>query len=327
MRYIIYGTGAIGGVVGAKLFMHGKDVILIARGAQLQALKANGLTLRYPDGEVNLQIPTVGHPNEIGFQKDDVVVMCVKSQDSQAALAELRAAAGDQVNVLCCQNGLDNERMALRLFPNVYAQVVFMPAMYLEPGIVECSTWPKSGVFDLGRYPRGTDATAEAIARDFDDSDMLSNAEPNIMSYKYTKMLQILANPVQAVCGLTDAGDIVDRIRAEATACYDAAGFDYVTMEVAQKRQMMSSRTTSGRLGGASTWQSLQRGAGSIEVDYLNGEVALLGRLHGVPTPANESLQMFADSMARNRQAPGSVSPDAVRAEIARREGAATGAK
>jgi len=327
MRYIIYGVGAIGGVVGAKLFMHGKDVLLIARGAQLEAIRADGLTLRYPDGEENLRIPVVGHPSEIEFRPDDVVVMCVKSQDTMAALSELRAAAGDQVSILCCQNGIDNERMALRLFPNVYAQVVFMPALYLEPGVVETSTWPKSGVFDLGRYPRGTDTTAQAIARDFDESDMLSEALPDIMSYKYTKMLQILANPVQAVCGLQDAGDIVDRIRAEATACYDAAGYNYVSMEVAQTRQRMASRTVAGRQGGASTWQSLQRGAGSIEVDYLNWEIALLGRLYGVKTPANETMQMFADAMARNRQAPSSTPVEQVRAEIARREGTPAGAK
>src|SRR4051794_37327671 len=201
MRYIIYGAGAIGGVVGAKLFMSGKEVVLIARGAHLEALKAKGLTLRYPEGEATLPIPAVGHPSEIEFRPDDVVLLGMKSQDTMDALEQLRLAAGDHVAVVCCQNGVDNERMALRLFANVYGQVVFMPALFLEPGIVECSTWPKSGVFDLGRYPSGVDATAEAIAADFEAADMLSKAEPRIMAYKYTKMLQILANPIHAVCG------------------------------------------------------------------------------------------------------------------------------
>ena len=67
---------------------------------------------------------------------------------------------------------------------------------------------------------------------------------------------------------------------------------------------------------GGSTWQSLTRGTGSIETDYLNGEIALLGRLHGVPTPANVALQAITARMAREGAAPGSVGVVEVEAEI-----------
>ena len=69
--------------------------------------------------------------------------------------------------------------------------------------------------------------------------------------------------------------------------------------------------------GGGSTWQSIARGAGSVETDYLNGEVALLGRLHNIPTPANEALQRISQRMLRSGAAVASVSPDDVRAQIA----------
>ncbi|NUU24463.1 MAG: ketopantoate reductase family protein, partial [Streptomycetaceae bacterium] len=59
--------------------------------------------------------------------------------------------------------------------------------------------------------------------------------------------------------------------------------------------------------GGGSSWQSLNRGTGTIEADYLNGEIALLGRLHGVPTPLNDLLQRLANTFARERRAPGSM--------------------
>jgi 2-dehydropantoate 2-reductase len=59
--------------------------------------------------------------------------------------------------------------------------------------------------------------------------------------------------------------------------------------------------------GGGSSWQSLNRGTGTIEADYLNGEIALLGRLHGVPTPLNDLLQRLANGFARERRAPGSL--------------------
>ncbi len=58
---------------------------------------------------------------------------------------------------------------------------------------------------------------------------------------------------------------------------------------------------------GGSSWQSLNRGTGTIEADYLNGEIALLGRLHGVPTPLNELLQRLANAFARERRPAGSL--------------------
>ena len=64
-------------------------------------------------------------------------------------------------------------------------------------------------------------------------------------------------------------------------------------------------RVGGARRGGGSSWQSLARGLGSIETDYLNGEIVLLGRLHGVPTPANALVQRLADQAARQKARPG----------------------
>jgi 2-dehydropantoate 2-reductase len=66
------------------------------------------------------------------------------------------------------------------------------------------------------------------------------------------------------------------------------------------------------RRAGGSTWQSLRRGTGTIETDYLTGEIVLLGRLHGVPTPANRTLQDLAGEMARTGEPPASRSVDDV---------------
>ena len=67
---------------------------------------------------------------------------------------------------------------------------------------------------------------------------------------------------------------------------------------------------------GGSTFQSLARGADSVETDHLNGEVALLGRLHGVPTPVNRALQRLAARAVRDRLAPRSLTVDDVRALV-----------
>jgi 2-dehydropantoate 2-reductase len=68
--------------------------------------------------------------------------------------------------------------------------------------------------------------------------------------------------------------------------------------------------------GGGSSWQSLTRGTGSIEADYLNGEIALLGREHGIPTPVNETLQRLANRAAADRRPPGSLLPEEILALV-----------
>jgi 2-dehydropantoate 2-reductase len=67
---------------------------------------------------------------------------------------------------------------------------------------------------------------------------------------------------------------------------------------------------------GGSSWQSLVKGSGSIEADYLNGEIMLLGRLHGIPTPVNETLCRVANEFARERRAPGSLTAAQLIAQI-----------
>ncbi len=306
MRYVIYGAGAIGGTIGGKLSQHGRDVVLIARGQHLDALKRDGLLLRTPDGDNRHQIPAVGSPAEIEWRGDEAVFLTMKSQDTQAALEALRNAAGD-VPVICAQNGVANERMALRIFSRVYALNVRMPCTHLTPGEVLAHSSPITGVLDLGLYPEGTDELAATVAGDLADSEFLSRAEPKIMRQKYAKLLMNLANTVQALCGMAAAGDIVRRVRDEALMAYEAAG-----IEVADEAEFAadSAKLTMKPVGGAghrggSTWQSLERG-GTLETDYLNGEIAYLGALHGVPTPFNRMLQFAAAEAVRDGRRPGS---------------------
>lgn len=334
MRYIIYGAGGVGGILGGKLLLSGKEVLLIARGAHLEAIQRNGLRLKHPnpDATETLTIPAVSHPSEIEFREDDVVILTMKSQDTIGALDDLRLAAGDSIPVVCAQNGVENERQALRRFRNVYGMLVVLPANYLEPGIVETTSWPKTGVLDLGRYPEGSDALAERLAAEIGAAGFASEANPKIMRLKYTKLHQNMVNAIQALISPdVDTSDILTKLRSEAEACFKAAGIDWgATSEMlarnAEVRSGMPAGIGSGGWRGGSTWQSLMRGAGSSETDYLNGEVVLLGRLHGVPTPANEVLQLYVDRAARDRIPPGSMDPEEIRAEIARREQVGAGA-
>ena len=320
MRYIIYGAGAVGGVIGGRLFQNGRDVVLIARGPHLEALRRDGLTLQSASETAQLQIAVAGSPAEIEFQDGDAVLLTMKTQDTEAALDELRATADVSVPIFCAQNGVENERLAVRRFQNVYGITVMLPAAHMEPGIVRSHASNKSGMLDLGRYPSGSDEIAQAVADDLNASDFSVIVHDDVMRWKYAKLLGNLGNALQAACGFgADYGDIYAVVRDEAIACYRAAGIDYADAdEVRERRDGVLGFAPSGphRQGGSS-WQSLARGTGSIETDFLNGEISLLGRLHNVPTPANSVLQRIAARLVREGAEPGSLTPDEVRSEIA----------
>ena len=322
-RYVVYGAGAIGGVIGGGLALGGHDVALIARGAHLDALQSDGLTLHTVDGTEQVTIPAVGDPAELELRSDDVVILAMKTQDTEAALALLADAAPADLAVVCAQNGVENERLAMRRFANVYGMCVMLPGVHLEPGVVIAGGSPVFGVLDVGRYPNGSDATAEALANALDGSGFRAVADPAIMRSKYAKLRVNTGNALDAACGRSVARgpgvELGRRAAKEALAVFAAAGIDVATRdEEAERRDGFQTQAVDGQpRAGSSSWQSLAKGSGSIEADYLNGEIVLLGRLHGVPTPVNEAFRRLANGMARRGEQPGSVTLDAVEALVA----------
>src|SRR5579875_1917744 len=120
MRYIIYGAGAVGGTIAGRLQQAGRNVVMICRGEHLRVVRERGLTLRTPDGDHQLPVPAVGHPNELTFTPDDVVLLTMKANQTSAALDDLEAAGGYDLPIVCCQNGVANETIAARRFRRVY---------------------------------------------------------------------------------------------------------------------------------------------------------------------------------------------------------------
>lgn len=315
MRVVVYGAGAIGGLIAGLLYRAGTDVVAIARRAHLDEIRAKGLRILLPDGAETLRLPVAGHPCEVDFTADDVVLLAMKSQHTADALASLRAAAGD-VPVVCAQNGVENERAALRLFSRVYGMCVMCPASHTEPGTVVGNGTPHRGILDLGRYPSGRDDVTESLATALSRAEFVSQPRPDIMRWKYRKLVMNVANAAEALCGPLDRdSELVRRAREEAETVFAAAGLDVASAAEDRERrgQLVRLRPVEGqRREGGSSWQSLRRGTGDIEADYLNGEIVLLGRLHGIATPINALLAAEAAAAAADRRPPGALSEAAL---------------
>ena len=310
MRFLVYGAGAIGGVIGGRLFEAGHDVTLVARGDHLAALRDRGLELVSPAGGSVLPVPVVGHPSEAKLVDGDVVVLAMKGQHTADAVAALVAHAPPGIAVVCAQNGVENERVVLRSFADVYAMSVVCPATHLEPGRVVAHSAPISGLLDLGRYPDGLDDVAVAVAGALSSATFVSEPRADIMRWKYRKLTMNLANVAIAMCGADspELPDLVRLLRAEGEAVFTAARIDLVTVDDDRGRRgdlLLQPPIPGVERNPGSTWQSLARGVGSIETDYLTGEVVLLGRLHGVPTPASTLMQELATEAAAARRPPG----------------------
>src|SRR4051794_26742188 len=150
---VVYGAGAVGGGLGGLMHRAGLDVVLVARGAHLEAIRTHGLQLRLPEGTHRVGVPAVGGAAEVDWARPGAVVLAVKSQQTAAALEDLVAHAPTATPVACVQNGVANERACLRHFSDVVAVNVVVPATHLEPGVVTVGSHLSPGILDCGGYP------------------------------------------------------------------------------------------------------------------------------------------------------------------------------
>lgn len=327
VRYVIIGAGAVGGTIGGLLAEAGREVVLVARGAHLDALRADGLHLTTEAGARVVHAPAAAGPDEVDLRPDDVLVLAVKGQDTAATTAAWAArpvaggrTAGEDLLLVCAQNGVDNERTALRRFARVAGMCVWLPATFLEPGRVSAAGSPVPGVLTLGSVPGGApDPDLATVSADLEAAGFRAPVVPDVLAWKYAKLLSNLGNAVEALCGPVRepaARELLADVTAEARTVLAAAGTVPVDPEVERRERgdfTLVELPGVTRRGGSS-WQSLVRGAGSIEAAYLNGEIVLLGRLHGVPVPLNAALLRLAEQAAARGDQPGGHDPADVRA-------------
>lgn len=308
-RYVIIGAGAVGASLAAQFALSGIDYVLIGRGAQVNHIRQHGLTFQRPGGSRQIPLEAFDVADAPELHPDDVLLLTVKSQDAASALAfwswrnvsGTDAPAATAVPIVTFQNGLATEAAALRTFARVYGASILTPARFTQTGTVVAAGEPELGIVTVGRFPSGDDETSKQIATDLKRANYLAEVTNDIRRWKAAKLLHNVGNVLELFDGAETLREIVGAaIIEEARQALAAAGYTFASpserkVDISNWRVAPDSGIVRGQ---QSTWQSFTRGASS-EVDFLNGEIVLLGRLHGIATPYNVVVQALAGELAQ----------------------------
>ncbi|MBM9468438.1 ketopantoate reductase family protein [Nakamurella leprariae] len=324
-RYVIIGAGAVGGTIGGALARTGQDVLLVARGRHAEVMREDGLTLRTPDGAFTVHPPVITDPAEADLTVDDVLVLTVKTHQAVDVLpvwADLPVwdagtvvgTAGERLPIITALNGVVSEDLASRWFRTVLGCCVWLPAIHLEPGEVIVRSAPVLGMLHIGPVPLGpAPAALTALQQPWTDSGIRVALPADVMPWKYRKLISNLGNGLQAVLGDDHPAlaELTARAEVEAREVLAAAGIELVDEDehTAARADSLTPRPVPGepeRLGGSS-WQSLARGTGSIETDYLNGEIVRIAHRLGREAPVDETVARMCRRAATIGAAPGEL--------------------
>jgi 2-dehydropantoate 2-reductase len=319
VKICIYGAGAVGGVLGAKLALAGEAVTLIARGPHLAAMQANGLTLRAAGKALTARPLATGDPREAGPQ--DVVIVTLKAPSVPAAAAAMQPLLGRETAVVTAMNGMpwwyfhklagpyegrrikavDPDGTLGRLIPGerCLGCVVYAAAEVAAPGVVEHSSGSR---FLLGEPDGSTSERVIRLSQALTRAGFEAPVRPKIRDDIWVKLWGNLSfNPVSALTGGTlaaIAGDpgtraVVRRMMAEAEAVGEALGVTFgvdIETRIGWAAQIGEHRT--------SMLQDLELGR-PMEIDALVTAVAEMGDLVGVDTPFIDAVLALVIQRAR----------------------------
>ena len=303
MKIIIYGAGGIGCVIGGHLSRAGYDVVLIGRPGRVNIINEKGLGLVTPSGVFNNKIPAVTEPKMIDFDKDDLVFFCMKGQDTESAVNDLKKVV-DDIPVFCFQNGVRNEEIVAGRFKDVYQVMVRVGAEYLDDEKVLARRDPP-GWFIISRYPKGMDNKMEAAAEILRNAGFFVKTVEDAMPYKWGKLLVNTFNAVDALCSgdRKQIREVMEKVMQESVSIMEKAGIRWVSQEETANSWPEITAPLKGQLTSvphSSTWQSLARSQGSVETDFLNGEFVRLAEKTGMKAPLNKKLMELMKQAAEN---------------------------
>ncbi|MCZ6891054.1 MAG: 2-dehydropantoate 2-reductase [Chloroflexi bacterium] len=314
MRFAIFGAGAIGAYLGAKLALAGEDVVLIARGAHLRAMQENGVRVRSPEGDFEAHPTATDDPTEVG--EVDFLVLTVKAHGLTAIAPLVAPMIGPQTTIVPAQNGIpwwyfqrhggpwedtrlesvDPGGVIASHIPvdRVIGCVVYPAAVIAEPGIIEHT---EGNRFSIGELDGSTSSRCRILSKAIVGAGLRAPIRSNIRQEIWVKLLGNIAfNPVSALTKASmleiatdpDARAMVRAMMEEANAVAEALGIE---MPVSIDQRMAGAEKV-----GEHTTSMLQdvEAAKPLEIGGLVGSVLELGTMLGMPMPYTSTVYACA---------------------------------
>lgn len=333
-RIVVAGGGGIGGLIAARLALAGQDVTVVARNPQItQQIRDHGLAADFHKVGVQVaRLPVVAGVDELGEQRFDAAVLAVPPDACEQALEQLLPYLKDDAPLICCANGLVEERLsALVPAKRLVGAVVTFGGTTDGPGRVRQTS---AGGFVLGQLPQVQDRSPRARA-----AAILETAWPvwtteNLAGVRWSKLaINCAVSSIGTVGGdrlgqlmkyrfvrrlaLEVMSEVVAVAHAEGVRLEPVAGtlnLDWLALPERDRVRLASPGLAARhvvllavgfkfRNMRSSMLSALERGR-TPPVDYLNGEVVTRGLTHQIKTPINAALQAEVHALSKSGRKP-----------------------
>ena len=285
VKIAVMGAGAVGSYYGAMLARGGHQVVLIGRASHVDAVRQRGLLLEATSFHGPVPLSAATEPSAAA--EADVVLVCVKSPDTEIAGHLIRPHLREGATILSMQNGVDNaERLQAAIGRPVVPVVVYVATELMAPGHVKHH--------GRGELVIGPSPASRAIAEAFDAAGIPTTISDDVVGALWMKLIINCAyNAISAIAqlpygrlfGVAEVVDVVEDVVRECLSVARASGIALSDDPLASV--MAIAGTMPHQL--SSTAQDLARGKTS-EIDFLNGFIVRSGAAHAIPTPSNRAL-------------------------------------
>lgn len=293
MRIAVFGAGGVGAYVGGRLAANGADVQLVARGAHLDAIRERGLRVESIAGDFRVDVSATAEPAEIGVC--DVVLLCVKSYDTESVAEQIVPLLGSESAVLSLQNGVDNEEKLARVAgaDRVLGGVAYVFATIKEPGMIAHVDGP--GAIAFGELDGGLSERARLLAGACNDAGIPAECVDDISSRLWQKlsfivpqagMTAISRAPIGSLRESTAAWSMYLQLAAEVIALAEREGVD-------MPPDQLDAVADFARALDAGSFSSLHHDlveGKRLELDALHGFVSRRSRERGLRSPACDAV-------------------------------------
>jgi 2-dehydropantoate 2-reductase len=300
-RIAVLGAGAVGCYFGGMLARAGAAVTLIARAQHVAAVNEDGLLLDTLQFREHVRMPASEHPHAVAGH--DVVLVCVKSGDTEGAALAMQPHLDPDAIVCSLQNGVDNaDRIAAVIGRGALAAVVYVGAHMAGPGHVRHTG---RGDLVIGALDAAQRERAARVAKNFTDAAVPCTVAADIRVELWTKLVLNCAYNAMSALTQLQYGPMLDaahgralmtEIVGEAHAVARAAG---VALGEAAALDRVLALAAAMPLQRSSTAQDIERGR-RTEIDALNGYLVRQADALGVPVPVNRTLHALVKLRERS---------------------------